>query len=137
MTIWQQLRTVFGSEARSRNPQLDEELVKSVRELAEREQRSQDEVIVSLLSQAIRERRAAGRNWQRWRLLTPREQQVAALVCLNLTGRQVAAKLFISPETVKTHVRSILRKFDLGSRQELRQVLAGWDFSAWLELGNG
>ena len=77
------------------------------------------------------------RNWQRWRSLTPREQQVAALVCLNLTGRQVAAKLFISPETVKTHVRSILRKFDLGSRQELRQVLAGWDFSAWLELGNG
>ena len=137
MTIWQQLRTVFGSEASSRNPQLDEELVQSVRELAKREQRPQDEVIVSLLNQAIRERRAAGRNWQRWRSLTPREQQVAALVCLNLTGRQVAAKLFISPETVKTHVRSILRKFDLGSRQELRQVLAGWDFSAWLELGNG
>ena len=73
----------------------------------------------------------AENHWKRWQTLTPREQQVAALVCLNHTSRQIAALLVISPETVKTHVGNLLRKFGLPTRQELRQALAGWDFSEW------
>jgi DNA-binding CsgD family transcriptional regulator len=52
-------------------------------------------------------------------------------VCLNYTTRQVAMRLGIAPDTVKTHVRNVLAKFDARSRQELRRLLAGWDFSAW------
>ena len=63
-----------------------------------------------------------------------REQQIAALACMNYTNRQIAAHLFISPETVKTHMRNVLRKFDLHSKAELRQTLGDWDFSSWAEL---
>jgi DNA-binding CsgD family transcriptional regulator len=68
----------------------------------------------------------------RWGFLSAREQQVAALTCLNFTNRQIAARLRITPETAKTHVRNVLRKFDLHSKAELRRALADWDFSAWL-----
>jgi DNA-binding CsgD family transcriptional regulator len=58
---------------------------------------------------------------------------VAALTRLNFTNRQIAARLMITPETAKTHVRNVLRKFDLHSKAELRRALADWDFSAWLQ----
>ena len=65
--------------------------------------------------------------------LTPREQDVAALACLGYTNRQIAARLGISPDTVKTHVRNLLHKFELHSKDELRSLLQDWDFSAWEE----
>ena len=130
MELWQQILTQLGVQ---HHAPLDEALLRSVRDLAERERRSPEEVILSLLNQALQERQAAERGWQRWQSLTPREQQITALVCLNHTGRQIAARLVISPETVKTHVRNILRKFGLHSRQDLRRLLADHDFGAVLE----
>jgi DNA-binding NarL/FixJ family response regulator len=128
MQLWQHFLNRFGLEPRVG---VDDSLLHSLRDLAAREQRLPEEVIASLLNQAMQERQAAESGWKRWQALTPREQQVAALVCLGYTGRQIAAYLVISPETVKTHVSNLLRKFDLCTRQELRQSLAGWDFSAW------
>jgi DNA-binding CsgD family transcriptional regulator len=128
MELWQQFLTQLGVE---RHTLVDDSLLRSVRDLADRERRSPEEVIVNLLNQALQERQVAEQSWQSWQLLTPREQHIAALVCLNHTGRQIAAHLVLSPETVKTHMRNILRKFNLRTRQELRQALAGWDFSAW------
>jgi len=128
MELWQQFLAHLGFE---RRVPLDDALLRSLRDLAARERRPPEEVIVNLLNQALQERQTAEQGWQRWQSLTPREQQVAALVCLSHTGRQIAARLVVSPETVKTHVRNILRKFNLRTRQELRQALAGWDFSAW------
>ena len=68
----------------------------------------------------------------RWQMLSPREQQVAVLTCQNFTNRQIAARLMITPETAKSHVRNVLRKFGLKSKAELRRALADWDFSAWV-----
>ena len=45
----------------------------------------------------------------------------------------MAALMVISTNTVKTHVRHVLRKFEVSNKGELRQVLAGWDFAGWLE----
>ena len=109
------------------------DLANEVLALAERERREPDEVILSLLWQALKERRVAARTRRSWDSLSPREKQVAALICQGLTSRQTAAKLFISPETVKTHARHILRKFGLRSRIDLRKHLQGWDLSAWAE----
>jgi DNA-binding CsgD family transcriptional regulator len=67
-----------------------------------------------------------------WRGLTPRQQQVAALACLNFTNRQIAARLGISPQTVKAHLRNLLDRFELHSKAELRQALEDWDFSEWI-----
>jgi DNA-binding NarL/FixJ family response regulator len=58
---------------------------------------------------------------------------VSALTCLKFTNAEIAEYLTISPETVKTHIRNVLSKFNLHSKNELRQNLSDWDFSAWAE----
>ena len=65
----------------------------------------------------------------RWRLLTPREQDVAALIYTGCTNGEIAERLNISIATVKTHIRNILIKFDLNSKDQFRQYFEGWDFS--------
>jgi len=99
--------------------------------VAVEEQCPAEQVMVDFLSQGLARRQASQVYLECWRSLSPREQQVAALVCLNYTNRQIAVRLHISPETVKTHVHNLLSKFDLHAKAELSQLLADWDFSAW------
>lgn len=63
-----------------------------------------------------------------WQQLTAREQEVAALACDGLTNLQIGNTLNISEETVKKHMRSILRKFDVKGRGILKWMLEDWDF---------
>ncbi len=109
------------------------EIGRALRELSESELRPEDEIAADLLANAIARHQAAEENLRRWRALTPREQEVSALTCLNFTNVQIADHLTISPETVKTHIRNVLAKFKLHSKNELRQNLSDWDFSAWAE----
>ena len=48
--------------------------------------------------------------------LTPRERQVAELVCRGLTNAGIARHLSIRPETAKTHVRNIYRRVGVRSK---------------------
>lgn len=48
--------------------------------------------------------------------LTPREQEVFALVTQGYTNQEIAELLFISTNTVQNHVRSILGKLGVQSR---------------------
>ncbi|MBV9818675.1 MAG: response regulator transcription factor [Solirubrobacterales bacterium] len=50
--------------------------------------------------------------------LTTREWEVLDLLCLERSTQEIAATLFITDETVRSHVRNILRKLDVGSRAE-------------------
>jgi len=101
--------------------------------LAENTGASRHQVAKDLLKSALVNRQVAESHLEHWRGLTPRQQQVAALTCLNFTNRQIAARLGISPQTVKSHMRNLLHRFDLHSKEELRQALADWDFSEWAE----
>jgi DNA-binding CsgD family transcriptional regulator len=112
---------------------LDVELLQTLEQLAMEEQRAVEELAAELLWGAVSERHAAARNFRPWQGLTPRERQTAALACLGHTNGEIAEMMVISTNTVKTHMRHVLRKFDVGSKSELRDVLAGWDFSDWLE----
>ncbi|MEV5570893.1 helix-turn-helix transcriptional regulator [Spirillospora sp. NPDC052269] len=56
--------------------------------------------------------------------LTEREAQVASLVARGHTNAEIAAELFISPGTAKTHVAHIHRKLGVRNRVEI----AAW---AW------
>lgn len=125
------LRRLGLSHTGRRSFQFDAPLLASLDELARQEQRPPDEIAARLLSQAFKEHKVEEVRLRCWESLSPREKQIAALVCLNNTNPQIAARLVISPQTVKTHVRNILYKFDAHSKQELRQALAHWDFSAW------
>jgi DNA-binding CsgD family transcriptional regulator len=51
-------------------------------------------------------------------LLTPREHEVLQLVRQGLTNAEIGRTLFISPATVKVHVRHILEKTGARSRTE-------------------
>jgi DNA-binding CsgD family transcriptional regulator len=132
MSWWKQLwDRLSGGEERHLFFEAEQELLAELQDLAEQEQRPAEQVAADLLHQALARRKAAETNLLRWQTLSPREQQVAALVCLNYTNRQIAAQLGISQETVKSHIRNLLVKFDLHSKVELRQLLADWDFSEW------
>lgn len=111
--------------------ELDGELSRSVQELALREGLSPGETAADLVAEALAQRKAAEERLNTWQGLTPREQEVAALACLNYTNAEIARALVIGEETVKSHLQNILRKFGLRRKEQLRQALAEWDFSAW------
>jgi NarL family two-component system response regulator LiaR len=50
--------------------------------------------------------------------LTERELEVLALMVEGLNNTQIAARLTVSPSTVKSHVSSILAKLGVASRTE-------------------
>ncbi|MDR3360117.1 MAG: response regulator transcription factor [Bifidobacteriaceae bacterium] len=51
--------------------------------------------------------------------LTEREREIVALVAEGLSNDQIAARLVISPMTVKTHVNRAMTKLDLRDRAQL------------------
>lgn len=51
--------------------------------------------------------------------LTPTERRVAQLVGRGLTNSQIAAEMVVSAETVKTHLKHIHAKLDIGNRTQL------------------
>lgn len=57
-----------------------------------------------------------------WDALTPTEEEVALHATEGGTTAQIAEAMFVSPNTVKTHLKHIYRKLDVHSRVELANV---------------
>ena len=96
MDIWRWITNLLGGQALSKRTfHFDERLTASLQDLAQREQRSAEELAASLLTQAIQQRQALDARQQDWESLSQREQEVAALVCLNYTihENEIAANI--------------------------------------------
>lgn len=94
------------------------------------------EVANELIGHALYDHQLAASSLQTWQQLTQREREITALIWLGLTNPQIAERLLISPNTVKTHVKNILNKFNVHSKKSLSKLLAGLDLSDWANLGS-
>jgi len=71
---------------------------------------------------ARRSRGARKRPPTGWDSLTPAEDQVADLAASGLTTPEIAARLFVSTNTVKTHLSQVYAKLGVSSRAQLAAV---------------
>jgi DNA-binding NarL/FixJ family response regulator len=66
-----------------------------------------------------RARSASGLDWPgRGEGLTDREAEILALITQGKSNAEVAALTFLSPNTVKSYIRTIYRKIDVASRTQ-------------------
>ena len=72
----------------------------------------------NLASRVLREFQERGVSGRRHKLpqLSPREEEVLRLLATGETNRQIAKRLFVAEETVKSHVASIFRKLEVSDR---------------------
>lgn len=82
---------------------------------------------LSVLVEALREVGRGGRYFDRSfvkqgdgnggeRAISSREAQILTMLADGLTGEQIAQRLVLSPETVRTHIRNAMEKLDARTR---------------------
>lgn len=59
--------------------------------------------------------------------ISVREEQIIGLLVEGKTNREIAEELFISANTVKTHIKNIYGKLDVSNRVQLFSLLRGID----------
>jgi DNA-binding NarL/FixJ family response regulator len=68
-----------------------------------------------------------------WSRLSPREREVLSLVAEGRSNKAIAEALFVSPNTVKTHVAALLTKLEVDTRVQLAALAtrhANWPEAA-------
>jgi DNA-binding NarL/FixJ family response regulator len=95
-----------------------EQLFEAVRVVADGEALLAPVVTRRLIAEFARLRPQLPTRPERLRDLTPRETEVLRLVAEGLSNAEIAERLVVTKETVKTHVSHILGKLDLRDRSQ-------------------
>jgi DNA-binding NarL/FixJ family response regulator len=77
-------------------------------------------VAAKVVQQLSRLQEETGRREEALDVLTPREREVFFLASRGLKNAEIAAELYLSEKTIKTHLRNIYNKLNLASKAELR-----------------
>ncbi len=90
------------------------ELVDAIRQVSSGGAFIESQMLKGMLSEMkpVAPAPAAARN------LTKREREILALVADGMSNREIAEKLVLSPETVKSHVAAILEKLSVSDRTQ-------------------
>lgn len=73
-------------------------------------------------AQAIAMPLSTARTSNRSEGITPRQQQIVSLIIEGLKNKEIASNLNLSINTVKIHIRRIMKAFDINSRSQLKDV---------------
>ena len=126
------LQNPYHCQRVPRTYHLDQDVLQVVKDIAMQHMWAEEALVESLLRFAISQTWAFEEYSRLWENLSLREQEVAALVCLDYSNQEIGCRLSISPETVKTHLYKALNKLRLKHRKDLAQALVNWDFSNWI-----
>ncbi|AUG77062.1 LuxR family transcriptional regulator [Kitasatospora sp. MMS16-BH015] len=94
------------------------DLIAAVRVVAAGEALLAPSVTRRLIEDFARTRPAPRRDTLRLNALTPRETEVLELIARGLSNQQIADRLVLAEQTVKTHIGRILAKLDLRDRAQ-------------------
>lgn len=102
-----------------------ERLFEAVRVIAAGEALLAPTVTRRLIGEVSRLRRGADAGSAPVSLLTPRETEILRLIADGLSNAEMAERLVVSAETIKTHVSRVLNK--LGVRDRVHAVIAAYE----------
>jgi DNA-binding NarL/FixJ family response regulator len=91
-----------------------EELVDAIRQVATGGAFIESQMLKGMLS----EMKPTGPAPAAARNLTKREREILSLVAEGMSNREIAERLVLSPETVKSHVAAILEKLGVSDRTQ-------------------
>jgi DNA-binding NarL/FixJ family response regulator len=95
-----------------------EEVLAAAKAAAEGEVLIDPGVLARILHQVARERDARQEALALLDTLTEREREILQLLAEGMRNDDIATKLYISPQTVQTHVRNLLAKLNVHSKLE-------------------
>jgi DNA-binding CsgD family transcriptional regulator len=87
-----------------------------IRTTGERGFRERDRAVLSLVRPHLARIRARWERRHRPSVLTKREAEVLELVAQGLTNAEIAARLVVSRDTVRTHLENVFAKLDVHTR---------------------
>ena len=91
-----------------------EELIDAIRQVATGGAFIESQMLKGMLS----EMKPSGQAAPAAKNLTKREREILSLVAEGMSNREIAEKLVLSPETVKSHVAAILEKLNVSDRTQ-------------------
>lgn len=97
-----------------------ERLADNIRSVYQGEVLLAPSVAAKVVQQLSRLQAESGRQEEALQDLTPREREVFQLASRGLKNAEIAAELYLSEKTIKTHLRNIYNKLSLASKAELR-----------------
>lgn len=110
----------------------DEQLIKCIRVVAKGEICLEAELITPVFDEFIKEytkrrdllKSLTDLSSEKLKVLSPREMEILELISHSMTNEEIADKLFISPKTVKTHLRNTFMKAGIKNRVEAALLYA-------------
>ncbi len=97
-------------------------LVKAAQVIVKGERWLKRSIHERVLAQSLRQHEGLAATHAACAGLTPREHQIALYAGSGITNREIAAKLFISEETVKLHLNRVYRKLGVSNRTQLSRL---------------